>query len=138
MASYSLTRCNVLLAATWVGGGYINGTSELVYTAGLVWTQAPFGYALSLVIGIHCPSGAFKISKTSISSNIVFSHEYTACLGGKKTLSHRKAQTIHFSQTPSFRLKGSSNGRSMIPRFRNSPLSDSKVASDFRKLSMRK
>lgn len=39
--------------ATWVGGGYINGTAEVVFdsTQGLVWTQAPWGYALSLVIG---------------------------------------------------------------------------------------
>ncbi|ERL86261.1 hypothetical protein D910_06307 [Dendroctonus ponderosae] len=37
--------------ATWVGGGYINGTAEAVYTSGLVWCQAPFGYSLSLVFG---------------------------------------------------------------------------------------
>lgn len=40
-----------LIAATWVGGGYINGTAEAIYTSGLVWCQAPFGYALSLVFG---------------------------------------------------------------------------------------
>ncbi|XP_030755733.1 high-affinity choline transporter 1 [Sitophilus oryzae] len=39
------------MTATWVGGGYINGTAEAVYTSGLVWCQAPFGYALSLVFG---------------------------------------------------------------------------------------
>ena len=41
------------VSATWVGGGYINGTAEIVYTPGngLLWTQAPFGYALSLVLG---------------------------------------------------------------------------------------
>lgn len=37
--------------ATWVGGGYINGTAEAIYTSGLVWCQAPFGYAASLVFG---------------------------------------------------------------------------------------
>ncbi len=41
------------MSATWVGGGYINGTAE--YTAtdgyGLMWVQAPWGYALSLIIG---------------------------------------------------------------------------------------
>ena len=41
------------MSATWIGGGYINGTAE--YTAnpdfGLIWVQAPWGYALSLVIG---------------------------------------------------------------------------------------
>lgn len=42
-----------LLSATWVGGGYINGTAEYVYLPdyGLAWAQAPFGYALSLVFG---------------------------------------------------------------------------------------
>lgn len=41
------------LIATWVGGGYINGSAEGVYDAarGLVWTQAPWCYALSLVLG---------------------------------------------------------------------------------------
>ena len=39
------------MSATWVGGGYINGTAEAVYSSGLVWAQAPWGYALSLVIG---------------------------------------------------------------------------------------
>uniref|UniRef100_A0A3Q2EAY3 High affinity choline transporter 1 n=2 Tax=Cyprinodon variegatus TaxID=28743 RepID=A0A3Q2EAY3_CYPVA len=40
-------------SATWVGGGYINGTAEYVYLPdyGLAWAQAPFGYALSLVLG---------------------------------------------------------------------------------------
>jgi len=39
------------MTATWVGGGYINGTAEMVYTFGLIWCQAPFGYALSLMLG---------------------------------------------------------------------------------------
>ncbi len=41
------------MSATWLGGGYINGTAEYVYRTdyGLVWTQAPWGYALSLVVG---------------------------------------------------------------------------------------
>ncbi|KAJ8013028.1 hypothetical protein DPEC_G00049050 [Dallia pectoralis] len=41
------------MTATWVGGGYINGTAEYVYLpdSGLAWAQAPFGYALSLVVG---------------------------------------------------------------------------------------
>lgn len=41
------------MTATWVGGGYINGTAEAIYTTGLVWCQAPFGYSLSLVMGRH-------------------------------------------------------------------------------------
>ncbi|OAF66612.1 Sodium/proline symporter, partial [Intoshia linei] len=39
------------MTATWVGGGYINGTAEVIYTSGLLWCQAPFGYAISLIIG---------------------------------------------------------------------------------------
>ena len=41
------------MSATWVGGGYINGTAEYTASAdyGLVWVQAPWGYALSLIIG---------------------------------------------------------------------------------------
>ncbi|XP_040192393.1 high affinity choline transporter 1 [Rana temporaria] len=41
------------MTATWVGGGYINGTAEAVYVTGygLAWAQAPIGYALSLIVG---------------------------------------------------------------------------------------
>ncbi|TKD69219.1 sodium:solute symporter family protein [Pseudalkalibacillus hwajinpoensis] len=39
------------MAATWVGGGYISGTAESTYSFGLAWAQAPWGYALSLIIG---------------------------------------------------------------------------------------
>lgn len=39
------------MSATWVGGGYINGTAEATTGSGLAWAQAPWGYALSLVVG---------------------------------------------------------------------------------------
>jgi high affinity choline transporter 7 len=39
------------MTATWVDGGYVNGTAEQAWSAGLLWVQAPWGYALSLVIG---------------------------------------------------------------------------------------
>jgi len=41
------------MTATWVGGAYINGTAEAVYAphSGLVWAQAPWCYALSLILG---------------------------------------------------------------------------------------
>ncbi|MEZ4849984.1 MAG: sodium:solute symporter family protein [Bacteroidia bacterium] len=39
------------MAATWIGGGYINGTAEYAAENGLVWVQAPWGYAMSLIIG---------------------------------------------------------------------------------------
>nr|XP_033804477.1 high affinity choline transporter 1-like [Geotrypetes seraphini] len=40
-------------AATWVGGGYINGTAEIVYlpTKGLGWVQAPLGFLSAFIIG---------------------------------------------------------------------------------------
>lgn len=39
------------MSATWLGGGYINGSAEATYKSGLIWLQAPWGYALSLVLG---------------------------------------------------------------------------------------
>lgn len=39
------------MTATWVGGGFISGTAESVAASGLAWAQAPWGYALSLVVG---------------------------------------------------------------------------------------
>jgi high affinity choline transporter 7 len=39
------------MSATWIGGGYINGTAEATAASGLVWVQAPWGYAMSLIIG---------------------------------------------------------------------------------------
>ena len=43
-------------AATWVGGGYINGTAQSIYESGLLQTQAPVGNSLSLVLGEFCPN----------------------------------------------------------------------------------
>jgi high affinity choline transporter 7 len=39
------------MCATWLGGGYINGSAEATYKSGLMWLQAPWGYALSLILG---------------------------------------------------------------------------------------
>ncbi|MCB9690313.1 MAG: sodium:solute symporter family protein [Alphaproteobacteria bacterium] len=40
------------MTATWVGGGYINGTAEYTYSLGILWGgQIGFGYAISLVVG---------------------------------------------------------------------------------------
>ncbi|CAD5115460.1 DgyrCDS4432 [Dimorphilus gyrociliatus] len=39
------------MTATTVGGGFINGTAESVYTQGVLWTTAPLGIFLGLVIG---------------------------------------------------------------------------------------
>ncbi|XP_034019421.1 high-affinity choline transporter 1-like [Thalassophryne amazonica] len=41
------------MTATWVGGGYIMGTAEIVYdpTKGLVWAVGPPAFCLNLLIG---------------------------------------------------------------------------------------
>ncbi len=40
------------MTATWVGGGYINGTAERTFASGVLWGgQAGLGYALSLILG---------------------------------------------------------------------------------------
>ncbi|XP_035693207.1 high affinity choline transporter 1-like [Branchiostoma floridae] len=41
------------LTATWVGGGYINGTAEVIFNPkqGAVWCQGPIGSSLGLIIG---------------------------------------------------------------------------------------
>lgn len=40
------------MTATWVGGGYINGTAEQTFANGMVWgVQAGIGYALALILG---------------------------------------------------------------------------------------
>ncbi|KAM8977666.1 high affinity choline transporter 1-like [Pelodytes ibericus] len=41
------------MTATWVGGGYINGSAEITYLPGrgLMWLQAPLGYAVGLTLG---------------------------------------------------------------------------------------
>ncbi|XP_046558678.1 high-affinity choline transporter 1-like [Haliotis rubra] len=45
------------ITATWIGGGFINGTAEIVAKKGFAWMQAPIGYSLSLIIGgiLFCP-----------------------------------------------------------------------------------
>lgn len=39
------------MSATWIGGGYVNGTAEYTFSYGLSWVQAPWGYGLSLIVG---------------------------------------------------------------------------------------
>lgn len=49
--SLPLSVALLTMTATWVGGGFINGTAESVMRDGIVWAQAPWGYTLSLIIG---------------------------------------------------------------------------------------
>ncbi|XP_034949642.1 high affinity choline transporter 1-like [Chelonus insularis] len=39
------------LVATWVGGVFVNGTAEAMFSKGLVWCQVPIGYSFSLLFG---------------------------------------------------------------------------------------
>jgi hypothetical protein len=41
----------ILVSATWVGGAYINGTAEVMFTTGLAWCQVPIGYSISIILG---------------------------------------------------------------------------------------
>jgi solute carrier family 5 (high affinity choline transporter), member 7 len=49
--SMPLWMAVMTMTATWVGGGFVNGTVESVAGSGLAMAQAPWGYALSLIIG---------------------------------------------------------------------------------------
>jgi len=64
------------MGATWVGGGFINGSAQETYNAGLVWTQAPFGYALSLFI-----SGTFFAQKMRKAEYVTMIDPFTQKFG---------------------------------------------------------
>ncbi|XP_039600061.1 high-affinity choline transporter 1-like [Polypterus senegalus] len=51
--------------ATWVGGGYILGTAELVYlpSKGLLWATGPVGYTISLILGGFFFAGPMRAKK---------------------------------------------------------------------------
>ena len=74
------------MTATWVGGGYINGTAEMMFGSGVLWCQAPVGYALSLAIGIifilpysdQFPSNLIMLSFEHFHHLIVL-HNYRWC-----------------------------------------------------------
>ncbi len=64
------------MGATWVGGGFINGSAEETYKSGLVWTQAPVGYGLSLFI-----SGTFFAKKMRDSHYVTMVDPFTQKYG---------------------------------------------------------
>ncbi|KAH6944867.1 hypothetical protein HPB50_005798 [Hyalomma asiaticum] len=49
--SLGLVVSTFTIVATWVDGGFLNGTVEVITSRGLVWCQAVFGYSLSLLMG---------------------------------------------------------------------------------------
>ncbi|CAG5120198.1 unnamed protein product [Candidula unifasciata] len=69
------------LTSTWVGGAYINGTAEVIMRSGLLWCQAPVGYALSLVFG-----GLFFANKMRTEGYVTmldpFQNKYGERMGG--------------------------------------------------------
>jgi len=64
------------MGATWVGGGFINGSAEETYKSGLIWTQAPIGYGLSLFI-----SGTFFAKKMRDSAYVTMVDPFTQKYG---------------------------------------------------------
>jgi len=64
------------MGATWVGGGFINGSAEETYKSGLIWTQAPFGYSISLLI-----SGTFFARKMRESEYVTMIDPFTQKYG---------------------------------------------------------
>ncbi|XP_003738335.1 high-affinity choline transporter 1 [Galendromus occidentalis] len=66
------------MTATWVGGGYINGTAESVFKDGIMWTQAPMGYALSLVLG-----GYFFANKMRAEGYVTMLDPFQELFGGR-------------------------------------------------------
>ena len=71
-----MSNTNISFSATWVGGGFINGSAEETYKLGLVWTQAPFGYGLSLFI-----SGTFFARKMRDSNYVTMIDPFTQKYG---------------------------------------------------------
>ncbi|KAL5016854.1 hypothetical protein ScPMuIL_006443 [Solemya velum] len=69
------------MTATWVGGGYINGTTEVVATSGLVWCQAPFGYSISLLLGGLFFAGRMR-SKGYVTMLDPFQQKFGERMGG--------------------------------------------------------
>ncbi|XP_064458526.1 high-affinity choline transporter 1-like [Ornithodoros turicata] len=66
------------MTATWVGGGYINGTAEAIYSNGIIWCQAPVGYALSLVLG-----GYFFANKMRAEGYVTMLDPFQDLFGGR-------------------------------------------------------
>ncbi|KAH9380440.1 hypothetical protein HPB48_020003 [Haemaphysalis longicornis] len=59
-----LALATTSMTVTWVGGGYLSGTAEIVFNRGLLWAQAPLGYALSLVFGGMLFAGRMRATES--------------------------------------------------------------------------
>ena len=70
------------VSATWVGGAYINGTAEVLFTTGLVWCQVPIVYSLSILLGkfpgLQRKSGINQVTLMRIQChNVSTGHSYS-------------------------------------------------------------
>lgn len=68
------------LQATWVGGGFILGVAEAVYTPkmGLIWALMPVQYSMSFIFGkkahtVQQTVGAFRISRAVRQKVLIYS-----------------------------------------------------------------
>lgn len=74
--------------ATWVGGAYVNGTAELMFTRGLAWCQVPFGYSLSLLFGTPISGHFLPVIRTHVVHWLrALSHNDTCMMDTDSTLS---------------------------------------------------
>lgn len=67
------------MGATWVGGGFINGSAQETYKVGggLIWTQAPFGYSIALIV-----AGTFYAQKMRKAKYVTMIDPFTQKYGG--------------------------------------------------------
>ena len=54
------------LVATEVGGVFVNGTAEIMYTQGAMWALAPIGYSIRLLLISFYPLFEYHIFNQSI------------------------------------------------------------------------
>lgn len=69
------------LIATWVGGAFVNGTAEAMFTRGLAWCQVPIGYSLSLIFGALLFVGPMRKAEY-VTMLDPFQERYGAGIGG--------------------------------------------------------
>jgi hypothetical protein len=104
----SFNNLDVFLSlATWVGGGYINGTAEKAFSKGLVWVQAPWCYSLSLTLGeLLCSSlqlPGFIIPLSAIDQHLrAF---FSAFVGAISELLQEKLFSSSFSSTVGYQTQ---------------------------------
>lgn len=84
-----LCVCAVLSAATFVGGGFIVGLTEAVYTPtmGLAWAVMPLTAALSFIVGKSFNNNTITCIISAFAHDFPFSDESGSCV--RKVLHYR-------------------------------------------------